>query len=168
MAKIIPLQNLEDNRNKVTIIDETVNDEQYPSAKAVYDSLKKIDLVTFRNLKLTELEKQRGRDNLGVSSAVELYSVRDTILHILHRIVSGEEVITFVLNDRNNFTTNEMSWKDWCDSDYNSLGFYYDSNVVYDEAGDRIYEVNRNAPDGVGYNVSPTSVIRKDVTYATR
>ena len=39
MPKIIPLQNLEDNRNKVTIIDETANDEQYPSSKAVYKEL---------------------------------------------------------------------------------------------------------------------------------
>ena len=43
MPKIIPIENIEDIRNKVTSLEGTLTDEQYPSAKAVSDALTNIN-----------------------------------------------------------------------------------------------------------------------------
>jgi hypothetical protein len=45
MPKIIPIHDIEDKSNKVTVIDDAVTDEQYPSAKAVYDALSNIEIT---------------------------------------------------------------------------------------------------------------------------
>ena len=39
MLKIIPVENIESTVNKVTFLNNSVTDEQYPSAKAVYDKI---------------------------------------------------------------------------------------------------------------------------------
>lgn len=43
MVKIIPVENIESTLNKVTEITELATNEQYPSAKAVYDALQNVE-----------------------------------------------------------------------------------------------------------------------------
>lgn len=39
MPKVIPIEKLEDIRNKVTVISKDSTDNEYPSAKAVYNAI---------------------------------------------------------------------------------------------------------------------------------
>ena len=44
MPRIIPVENIEDVRNKIDSLDGEVSDEQYPSAKAVKDALENVSV----------------------------------------------------------------------------------------------------------------------------
>ena len=46
MVNIIPVENIEVTSNKVTEITELATNEQYPSAKAVYDALQSVKVDT--------------------------------------------------------------------------------------------------------------------------
>ena len=48
MPKIIPIENIEDIRNKVTSLEGSLTDEQYPSAKAVSDALTNCHILNDR------------------------------------------------------------------------------------------------------------------------
>ena len=76
MPKIIPINNIENTKNKVTSIDASSTDTQYPSAKAVYDSLSNFSggsaegaVVYNDSQELTEDEQKTARQNIGALAA---------------------------------------------------------------------------------------------------
>ena len=66
-------------------------------------------------------------------------------------------------NEMTYTATEGMTWAEWCDSEHNIYGFWYDDVMVVREFGDWFTQTYKITLNGVG--VSPTDVIQPNASY---
>lgn len=143
------------------------------------DDVSGVTYVKYVAQTLTEAQKAQARANIGALSAddqetvdlsnyytkEEIDSQLGDINSILESIISGggASIITFYINQTFIATTIEcqaedgMTWEEWCNSSYNTFGYYIEGTSVTNDDG--VYIVL----DGI--NVSNTDIIQSGVTY---